>query len=109
MQARILRPSGEERVLSGWGDVTRDEQGRPSRILGICQSVTDWYQREEQLIDAQAQAEKQSRRLQSGLLPSLSLPDPALELRTSTGRGTSGRAWARTSSPCRWPTAPSPS
>ena len=81
MQARILRPSGEERVLSGWGDVTRDEQGRPSRMLGICQDVTDWYQREEQLIDAQAQAEL-SRRLQSGLLPSLSLPDPALELRT---------------------------
>jgi serine phosphatase RsbU (regulator of sigma subunit) len=50
-------------------------------MLGICQDVTDWYQREEQLIDAQAQAEL-SRRLQSGLLPSLSLPDPALELRT---------------------------
>jgi PAS domain S-box-containing protein len=81
MQVRILRPSGEQRVLSSWGDVTRDEQGRPSRMLGVCQDVTDWRQREEQLIDAQAQAEL-SRRLQSGLLPSLSLPDPALELRT---------------------------
>jgi len=78
---RIVRPTGEQRVLSGWGDVTRDEQGRPSRMLGVCQDVTDWRQREEQLIDAQAQAEL-SRRLQSGLLPSLSLPDPGLELRT---------------------------
>jgi serine phosphatase RsbU (regulator of sigma subunit) len=50
-------------------------------MLGICQDVTEWREREEQLIDAQAQAEL-SRRLQSGLLPSLSLPDPALELRT---------------------------
>ena len=81
LQARILRPSGELRVLSSWGDVTRDEQGRPVRMLGVCQDVTDWHEREEQLVEAQAQAEL-SRRLQSGLLPSLSLPDPALELRT---------------------------
>ncbi|HEV3464484.1 MAG TPA: SpoIIE family protein phosphatase [Actinomycetota bacterium] len=81
MQARILRPTGESRVLSSWGNVTRDEQGRPSRMLGVCQDVTDWHQREAQLVEAQAQAEL-SRRLQSGLLPSLSLPDPALELRT---------------------------
>jgi PAS domain S-box-containing protein len=81
MQVRVLRPTGELRVLSSWGDVTRDEQGRPSRMLGVCQDVTDWRQREEQLIEAQAQAEL-SRRLQSGLLPTLSLPDPALELRT---------------------------
>jgi PAS domain S-box-containing protein len=81
MQARVLRPTGELRVLSSWGNVTRDEQGRPSRMLGVCQDVTDWRQREEALVEAQAQAEL-SRRLQSGLLPSLSLPDPALELRT---------------------------
>jgi PAS domain S-box-containing protein len=81
MQARIQRPTGELRVLSSWGNVTRDDQGRPSRVLGVCQDVTDWRQREEELVEAQAQAEL-SRRLQSGLLPSLSLPDPALELRT---------------------------
>jgi PAS domain S-box-containing protein len=81
MQVRVLRPTGEPRVLSSWGNVTVDEQGRPSRMLGICQDVTDWRQREAQLVEAQAQAEL-SRRLQSGLLPSLSLPDPALELRT---------------------------
>src|SRR5215218_1948858 len=81
LQARILRPTGEVRVLSSWGDVTRDEQGHPLRMLGVCQDVTDWRQREEALVEAQAQAEL-SRRLQSGLLPSLSLPDPALELRT---------------------------
>jgi PAS domain S-box-containing protein len=81
LQTRILRPTGEQRVLSSWGNVTRDERGRPARMLGVCQDVTDWRQREEQLVEAQAQAEL-SRRLQGGLLPSLSLPDPALELRT---------------------------
>jgi PAS domain S-box-containing protein len=81
MQVRVLRPTGELRVLSSWGDVLRDEQGRPSRMRGVCQDVTGWREQEEQLIEAQAQAEL-SRRLQSGLLPSLSLPDPALELRT---------------------------
>jgi PAS domain S-box-containing protein len=81
LQTRILRPSGEQRVLSSWGDVRRDERGRPARMLGVCQDVTDWRQREAQLIEAQAQAEL-SRRLQGGLLPSLSLPDPGLELRT---------------------------
>jgi PAS domain S-box-containing protein len=81
MQARVLRPTGEPRVLSSWGNVTRDDQGRPSRVLGVCQDVTDWREREAELVEAQAQAEL-SRRLQSGLLPSVSLPDPALELRT---------------------------
>jgi PAS domain S-box-containing protein len=81
LRTRVLRPTGEVRVLSSWGDVTRDEQGRPLRMLGVCQDVTDWRQREEALVEAQAQAEL-SRRLQSGLLPSLSLPEPALELRT---------------------------
>jgi PAS domain S-box-containing protein len=81
LQARVLRRTGELRVLTSWGNVTRDDQGRPARMLGVCQDVTDWREREEQLVEAQAQAEL-SRRLQGGLLPSLSLPDPALELRT---------------------------
>jgi PAS domain S-box-containing protein len=81
LQVRVLRPTGELRILTGWGNVTRDDHGRPARMLGVCQDVTDWRQREEQLVEAQAQAEL-SRRLQGGLLPSLSLPDPALELRT---------------------------
>ncbi|HEV3494771.1 MAG TPA: SpoIIE family protein phosphatase, partial [Actinomycetes bacterium] len=81
MEARILRPSSQPRVLSSWGNVTRDEQGRPSRLLGVCQDVTEWREREAELVEAQAQAEL-SRRLQSGLLPSLSLSDPVLALRT---------------------------
>jgi PAS domain S-box-containing protein len=81
LQVRIVRPTGELRVLSSWGKVSRDDQERPAWMLGVCQDVTEWRQREEQLVEAQAQTEL-SHRLQGGLLPSLSLPDPALELRT---------------------------
>ena len=81
MQARIVREGGEVRTLSSWGRVVRDQQQRPSRVLGVCQDVTEQRQREEQLAEAHAQAEL-SRRLQQGLLPSLWLRDPALALRT---------------------------
>jgi PAS domain S-box-containing protein len=81
MQARIVREGGEVRTLSSWGRVVRDEHDRPSRVLGVCQDMTASRQREEQLAEAHAQAEL-SRRLQNGLLPSLSLRDPALALRT---------------------------
>jgi PAS domain S-box-containing protein len=80
-EVRIVRPSGEVRAVSSWGEVDRNDRGQPSRVLGVCQDVTDRRQREEQLAEAHAQAEL-SRRLQSGLLPSLSLRTPTLALRT---------------------------
>jgi PAS domain S-box-containing protein len=80
-EVRIERPDGESRVVTSWGEVARDDQGKPSRVLGVCQDVTDRRQREAQLSDAHAQAEL-SRRLQRGLLPTLSLRTPTLALRT---------------------------
>jgi PAS domain S-box-containing protein len=81
LQAQVVRPTGELRMVAGWGEIARDEQDRPWRMLGVCQDVTEWRRREEQLSEAHAQAEL-ARRLQSGLLPSLSLADPTLQLRT---------------------------
>jgi PAS domain S-box-containing protein len=80
-EVRIERPDGEPRVVTTWGEVARDDQGKPSRVLGVCQDVTDWRRREAQLSEAHAQAEL-SRRLQRGLLPTLSLRTPTLALRT---------------------------
>ncbi|HYY80522.1 MAG TPA: PAS domain S-box protein, partial [Actinomycetes bacterium] len=80
-RARIVRPTGEVRNVSSWGEVVQDEDGRPSRLLGVCQDVTEWRQQEQQLAEAHAEADL-SRRLQNGLLPILSLRDPALLLRT---------------------------
>jgi PAS domain S-box-containing protein len=80
-EVRVVRPDGGLRFLTTWGEVVRDERGRLTRVLGVCQDVTEWRRREAQLAEAHAQAEL-SRRLQSGLLPSLSLRTPTLALRT---------------------------
>jgi PAS domain S-box-containing protein len=81
IEQQIVRPNGEVRVLASRGEVACDEHGRPLRLIGVCQDVTDQRHSEEQLAEAYAQAEL-SRRLQNGLLPVLSLHDQALLLRT---------------------------
>ena len=81
LEGRVVRPTGEPRLVASWGEVARNEQGRPSRVLGVCQDVTELRQHEEQLAEAYAR-EELSRRLQSGLLPSLSLRSSTLWLRT---------------------------
>jgi PAS domain S-box-containing protein len=81
LEQRIVRPTGEVRVLSGWARPTTDEHGRPVRVIGVCQDVTEQRRDQERLAEAHAQ-EELSRRLQRGLLPTLALRDPALALRT---------------------------
>jgi PAS domain S-box-containing protein len=78
---RAVRPDGEVRLLSSRGRLVHDEQGRPQRVIGVCQDVTEQREGERQLAEAHAQTEL-SRRLQSGLLPVLSLRDSTLVLRT---------------------------
>ena len=41
MRERIVRPSGEIRHLSSWGEVLRDPAGTPVRLVGVCQDVTE--------------------------------------------------------------------
>lgn len=81
LEHRAVRPDGDIRFLYSRGRVARDEQGGPQRLIGVCQDVTDQREGELQLAEAHAQAEL-SRRLQSGLLPVLSLPGSPLVLRT---------------------------
>jgi PAS domain S-box-containing protein len=81
MEHRAIRPDGEIRVLFSRGHVSHDERGRTQRLIGVCQDVTEQREGERQLAEAHAQAAL-SRRLQSGLLPDLSLPNSSLVLRT---------------------------
>jgi PAS domain S-box-containing protein len=81
LEQRVVRPDGEVRLVLSRGQVVREEPGRPWRVVGVCQDVTEQREGERQLAEAHAQAEL-SRRLQSGLLPVLSLRDPTLTLRT---------------------------
>ena len=38
---RIVRPDGGERIVHQWATAERDEAGRPLRVLGTCQDVTE--------------------------------------------------------------------
>jgi PAS domain S-box-containing protein len=81
LEHRAIRPDGEVRSLYTRGRVSRDENARMQQLVGVCQDVTEQREGERALAEASAQAEL-SRRLQSGLLPVLSLRDPRLVLRT---------------------------
>lgn len=41
LEYRILRPDGEVRFLHSQGDIIRDEHGRPRRVFGIAQDITE--------------------------------------------------------------------
>src|SRR6201994_2327186 len=38
---RLIRPSGEIRIVYSRGDLTRDESGRPYEMFGTCQDITE--------------------------------------------------------------------
>ena len=81
MEQRAVRPDGEVRFLLIWGRASADEEGRVRRVVCVCQDLTEQREGELELAEAHAQAEL-SRQLQRGLLPTLSLHDPSLVLRT---------------------------
>ena len=41
VEYRVVRPNGELRTVHSQGDVTRDEQGRPLRMFGTIQDITE--------------------------------------------------------------------
>jgi diguanylate cyclase (GGDEF)-like protein/PAS domain S-box-containing protein len=53
---RIVRPDGEIRVLASRGQVFTEPDGRPARMVGICQDVTEARHAERALRDSEARA-----------------------------------------------------
>jgi PAS domain S-box-containing protein len=49
VEYRVVRPSGEVRIVHSQGDITRDESGRPLRTFGTIQDVTERRQEQEAL------------------------------------------------------------
>ena len=41
MEYRVVRPNGDVRIVHSQGDVVRDESGRPRRMFGILQDLTE--------------------------------------------------------------------
>ena len=50
---RMVRPDGAVRVVHSKGDVTRDESGRPCRIFGTVQDITERKRAEEDLRESE--------------------------------------------------------
>jgi len=46
---RLIRPSGEIRIVYSRGDLTRDESGRPYEMFGTCQDITERKRAEQEL------------------------------------------------------------
>ena len=65
MEFRIVRPNGEVRFLHSQGDVIRDERGRPVRMFGTAQDITERKRAEEQLKATTEQLRALSASLQS--------------------------------------------
>ena len=55
VEYRVIRPDGELRIVHSQGDVMRDEAGRPRRMFGTVQDITERKRAEEGLRDAQMQ------------------------------------------------------
>jgi PAS domain S-box-containing protein len=51
VEERILRADGAVRVLRSMGEVALDEGGRPVRMRGVCQDVTERHRAEEGLAE----------------------------------------------------------
>src|SRR3984885_8163624 len=50
---RLIRPSGEIRIVHSSGDLKRDASGRPYQMFGTCQDITDRKRAEEALKQTQ--------------------------------------------------------
>lgn len=66
VECRVRDAGGSFRWLHSWETVlTRDEQGRPRRLLGIAQEVTARVQMEQELRDSRRQASESEQRWRS--------------------------------------------
>ncbi len=63
IEHRIIKPDGSIRWLREMGDVFTDEQGRPSRMLGVVQDVTGRKKSEEKIKDLTRKYMFQAKRL----------------------------------------------
>lgn len=54
VEYRVIRPNGEIRIVHSRGEVKRDESGRPGRMFGMMQDITDLRHAEDELRASEA-------------------------------------------------------
>ena len=67
LEFRVVQPGGEVRVLSGRGTLERDAQGRPRRLVGTVQDVTERARSEQALRDSEARLRLALEAAQQGI------------------------------------------
>ena len=65
LEERIVRPDGTIRVLHSQGEVVADENGQPTKMIGVCQDVTERKQLEQRIVERTAQLEDANRDLEA--------------------------------------------
>ncbi len=66
VEHRIVRPSGEVRVLNSTRAVKKDESGRPTHFYGTVQDITDRKRAEQRLRESEAYLAEAQRLSQTG-------------------------------------------
>src|SRR6266567_2856402 len=66
VECRVLRPTGEVRVVHSQGDVKRDASGRPTLTFGTIQDITDRKRAEQRLRESEAYLAEAQRLSQTG-------------------------------------------
>src|SRR5579864_562167 len=61
---RLIRPSGEIRIVYSRGDLTRDASGRPYEMFGTCQDITERKRVEEERTTLSGALEQSNARLE---------------------------------------------
>jgi PAS domain S-box-containing protein len=66
VECRLSRPTGEVRIAIFQGDVKKDESGKPYRIFGTVQDITDRKRAEQRLRESEAYLAEAQRLSQTG-------------------------------------------
>src|SRR5271169_4317120 len=66
VECRLFRPTGEVRIADFQGDVKKDASGKPYRIFGTVQDITDHKRAEQRLRESEAYLGEAQRLSQTG-------------------------------------------
>ena len=89
----MVRPGGEVRIVHSQGAVLRDEAGRPRRMFGTVQDITERRRAEEALREAQAELAHVTRVLTLGEMTASIAHEVNQPLAGVTTNGNAGLRW----------------